>query len=261
MVFRKALKKAYTGAKKAVKKRYGLNKKSKTLKYGQMAKDMMMLKQMVNAEKQIFNFKPSEFSVGQVNYNTTGAYLMDITPLIPQGDSRKGLSVKLSSALYQFQITQQVNGTIANRVCIEFWLNKGQPLSATDLLPQVYNNATFSNVIDFNSPRNADRYSDYKLLRKVVKYLPADPNPGDAPTITFDVPFSFNRGQGHHIRLVSSISGTPQNDITNGQIFMTMRLEHGNNSTLASPLTSIPVVTAQSGASVRFAYRTWYYDN
>lgn len=54
MVFRKAAKRAYTGAKKFVKKRYGLNKKSKGLKYGKIASDVMMLKKMINAEKKSY---------------------------------------------------------------------------------------------------------------------------------------------------------------------------------------------------------------
>lgn len=259
MPIKKFLKRAVPKAKKYVKKRYGLNKASSGIKYGQMARDMLMLKQMVNAEKQFFT-NGNNINLGQVNVNAVGASCTDITPLIPQGDSRKGLSVKLHSSLYQFQFKQQANATLANKIIVEFWVNKGQPQTTATLLEQVFATSTFSGTIDSNSARNQDRFSDYQLIRRVIKRMPADPNTGDAPVLTFQVPIKYNRGKGHHIRLVSSISGTPVNDITNGQIFMTMRCEHGNYGSTVST-KDISILTAETGMACRFAYKTWYYDN
>lgn len=254
--------KAYRGAKKFVKKRYGLNKKSKGLKYGNIAKDVLMLKKMVNAEKKIYEVKDTtSLSTGQVYGNVTGTICYDITPLIGQGvtqSTRTGASIKLSSALYQFQFQQQLNATIANKVIIEFWVNKGTQLDSATAREYLFAPSTFSVVIDYNSPRNSDRFSDFQLVRRIYKTIPADANPGDTAQSTFDIPIKFNRGQGHHVRLAQS--ATTYADILNGQMFMTIRSQVGNNSSIAST-KDVPVTGALTGLSVRFAYKTWYYDN
>lgn len=254
-------------AKKYVKKRYGLNKRSSGMNLGTLASDVMLLKKMVNAEKKFKNYIfPGALTVAQANGATaSGANCVDVTPLIDQGlgpDGRTGASVKLCSALYQFQITQQGSCVLPNKIVIEFWKNTGLPLDTTTLLNSVYATSQFSALIDVNSPRNQNTFSDYRLIRRVVKYLKGDDvAAADAQTITFDVPVKFNRGKGHHIRLVNSLSGTPQNDIFNGQIFMIMRAAIGNSSGTTVSLKDIPISGINTGAVVRFASKTWFYDN
>lgn len=264
MPYGKYAKKAYRSAKKAIKKRYGFNKKSKSVKFVKMAKDIMMLKEMVNAEKKSFSLKDAtSLSCGQVYGNLTGTVCYDITPLILAGsaaDQRTGNSVNLHSALYQFQLQQQSSATLANKVIIEFWVNKGTQLNTSDAREYLFAPATFSGVIDYNSPRNQDRFSDFQLIRRVIKTTPTDSLSGEQTVNTFDVPVKFNRGKGHHIRLAGSIAGNPLLDVLNGQMFMTMRSAIGNNSLVASTL-NVPITAASSGISVRFAYKCWYYDN
>lgn len=265
-VFKRTVRTMAKRAKKYVKKRYGFNKKSSGMNLGTLASDVMLLKKMVNAEKKFFNKLYTKNTVSQAFGATgTGASCTDITPLIDQGlgpDGRTGASVKLCSALYQFQITQQSAIYAPMKIVIEFWKNTGLPLPASTLLSSVYANAQFSGVIDINSPRNQNTFSDYKLIRRVVKVLPGDQvATGDLQTITFDVPVKFNRGKGHHIRLVNSISGTPENDIFNGQIFMIMRGSIGNADTLSASTKDIPFTAINTGATVRFASKTWFYDN
>ena len=125
----KYVKRAVRRVKKAVKKRYGFNKKSKGIKYGTMARDVAKLAQMINAEKKTYQLSYNSQYTGQVLINATGALCYDITPLLAQGtatDQRTGASVKLHSALYQFQINQMVGATLSNKLIIEFWINKGQ---------------------------------------------------------------------------------------------------------------------------------------
>ena len=268
MVFRKLANKAYKGAKKGLKKRYGLNKKSGGLKYGQMASDIMMLKKVINAEKKYFNYTAGQaYNVGQVNgTSASGTLCYDITPLISQGttpDARIGTSVKLCSGLYQFQITQMSATYFDAQVTIDFWINKGQPVTTTDAITQLFDASQFSGVVDTNSPRNQNRFADYQLIRSVKRTIKQDQvNIADLQTLTFDVPIKFNRGKGHHIRLVNSISGTAVNDVLNGQMLMTIRCSAGNSSALANSTRDVPYATVlNSGQAVRFAYKTWFYDN
>lgn len=265
MPFRKFAAKAYRGAKKSVKKRYGLNKKSKGVKFGNMASDVMMLKKMINAEKKAFAATFPLAAMGQ-SFGATlgGALIYDITPLLDQGvgaSQRTGNSVKLTSALYQFQITHQSAAVIANKVIIEFWQNKGSTQDTATLFINTFDPSTFSTIVDANSFRDQNHFSDYRLMRRIVKTVPADTvTSSDPSTITFDVPFKFNRGKGHHIRL-GTISNNPVNDILNGQIYMTLRCANGNSSTTTATTLSLPVTAINTGLNLRFAYKVWYYDN
>lgn len=264
MPFKKTLGKAYKAGKKGLKRRYGLNKKSKGLNYGQMAQDVLMLKKMVNAEKKSYQATFPFASMGQTNVNATGAVIYDITPLLSQGvgaDARTGNSVKLTSALYQFQISHQSNATIANKVIIEFWQNRGSTQDTATLLANTFDASTFSGVVDANSPRDQNHFNDYLLMRRVVRTIPADTvASSDIATATFDIPFKFNRGKGHHIRLVPNPSNNPVNDILNGQIFMTIRVANGNSGSTATTIDT-PIKGITTGLQLRWAYKLWYYDN
>lgn len=176
-------------------------------------------------------------------------------------DARTGNSVKLTSALYQFQICHQSNAIIANKVVIEFWQNRGSSQDTATLLANTFDASVFSGVVDFNSPRDQNHFNDYLLMRRVVKTVPADTVAStDLSTITFDIPFKFNRGKGHHIRLVPNPSNNPVNDILNGQIYMTIRAANGNTNGTATTIDT-PIKTATSGLQLRWGYKYWYYDN
>lgn len=260
----KYVKRAARGAKKMLKKRYGLNKRSSGPKFVRMAQDVMMLKKMINAEKKSYQQSFPFATVAQANLNATGALIYDITPLLTQGsgaDARTGNSVKLTSALYQFQICHQSGAVVGNKVVIEFWQNRGSSQDTATLLANTFDPSAFSGIVDFNSPRDQNHFSDYLLMRRVIKSVPADTvTTGDISTITFDIPFKFNRGKGHHIRLVPNPSSNPVNDILNGQIYMTIRAANGNTNGTASTI-DIPVKTATSGLQLRWGYKVWYYDN
>lgn len=250
-------------AKKFVKQRYGFNKKSSGLNLGTMANDVMMLKKMVNAEKKTYQNVFSINSVGQVNGQDTGALCLDITPYVQQGvavDQRTGNSFKLTSALYEFQLNQQSSLQTAQHLIFEWWSVKGTQLSSADALTYLFQPATFSGVIDNNSPRNQDRFNDFRLLRRVKKTLVTDAISGASSTLTFKVPFKFNKGKGHHIRMVPNPTGVIS-DILNGQIFMTVRADVGNKSGTTLSLKPVPITAIFTGSTFRLAYRVWYYDN
>ena len=264
MPFTKALGKAYKAGKKGLKKRYGLNKRSRGLNYGQMASDVLMLKKMVNAEKKAYANTQATQNLGQVNANSTGALCYDITPIIPAGtssDQRTGVSVKLASALYQFQFSQLSALTIKQKFIIEFWINKGTYLTTATAQDYIHSVSTFSTVIDSNSPRNQDRFSEFQLVRRITRSLSPEQLSGDATVSTFDVPIKFNRGQGHHLRLANTISGSNALDILNGQMFMTVRADVGNANAITASTKSVPLTAVNTGSVMRFAYKVWYYDN
>ena len=229
------------------------------MKLGTMARDVSMLKKMINAEKKSYQSSFALQTVAQVNQLVNGALCLDITPYVNQGsgnDERTGASFKLCSALYEFQLNQQTNNTTRQKLIFEWWIVKGTQLTSADMLTYLFQNSTFSGLVDYNSPRNQDRYHDFKLVRRVKRTLSPDQLTGSSTTLTFNVPMKLN----HHVRLVPSPTGVSANCL-NGQMFMTVRADVGNKNATASGLTTIPITTALSGSEMRFAYRVWYYDN
>ena len=270
MPIRKYAKKALKSVARGLGRRYvkkGQRAGLKTMNYNQISRDIMMLKNVVNAEKKFFDYEYNNagtkfFTVGQTNGTLSGAFCLDVTPLIAVGSTvsqRNGNSVKLTSALYQFQLEQMSAMTLDTKLIIEFWSVKGQYEPASQLLTNTFSPSTFSQCIDTMSPRNQDKFSDYKLIRRVIKTQKADQLTGTASVSTFDIPVKFNRGKGHHIRL-----NNDNTDILNGQIYMTIRCGIGNaSSSIVTTGKNVPsaMTAINTGQFVRFAYKVWYYDN
>ena len=144
-----------------MKKRY--TKKTGGLKFGRIAKDVMMLKKLVNVEKKRYDYTISSLTLGQVNNNTSGTNALDITPILSSGSGysqRNGASVKIVSMFCKFQFWQQVNNNHPMKGRIELWKAKGVPQTAPTLLQDLYNVNPVSTIIDYNSMRNPDYYGD-----------------------------------------------------------------------------------------------------
>lgn len=261
-----AFKKAVRGAKKFVKKRYnvGGKKKLKDANTGAIVADVMKLMSMVNAEKKIYQLPLQTQYVGQVNVNSTGAICLDVTPMMAEGADqfqRNGISIKLHSQLWQFQISTEVFAQVANKVHIEFWYNKGITTAQATLLTNTYDPSIFSGVIDMTSTRNADHFGDYKLLRKHTAVLKEQSIAGALSNTTFTIPIKFNRGKGHHIRYTGATYTNYLADVQNGQIFMIIRADNGNASGVTASTLPVNPTGASTGVKCVFANKTWYYDN
>jgi len=273
MAFKKFVKQAVKGAKRFVKKRYNLGKKKKgSINVGALAQDVAKMAMMINAEKKVYaitanNTLGQNVGVGQVSANVSGTRVFDITPLISQGataETRNGDSIKLHSAYFQFMVSQQTNGAVANRCSIEIWHNNGGALlSETDFLNALYQPTVFSSVIDYQSTRNIDRMGDFRLARKMIVSLPSEEISGQKTVRYVKMPLKFNRGKGHHIRYSgSTIVNNPLTDLINGrsQLFLVYRAEHGNRSGTVSTL-NVPITDQSTGLVVQSSFTMYYYDN
>lgn len=256
---------------RSAKKYFGIGK-NRTLNVpaiGNMARQVVSMASQLNAEKKIYNLGAgNQLStgqvVGQVDYNSTGIRVYDITPLMQQGvgvGDRNGNSIKLHSSYFQFQVNTQSAVNTAIKFRVEMWLNPGLPIDATSLLDKLYVPNVFSNLQDWMSPRNPDHFNDFRKLYTKTVYLPADQITGQLATKQFAIPFKWNRGKGHHVRYTGSGYTNPVTDIKAGQIFMIYFADNGNSNAVNSTLTTIPVTTALTGVQVKFAQRTYFYDN
>lgn len=263
MVF---LKKYGRKAKKYVKKRYnvGGKRKLKNANTGQIASDVMKLMAMVNAEKKIYTLALQSNNIAQANVNLTGTQCIDVTPMMGEGVdqfTRNGISVKLHSQLWQFQIFQQAGALSANKFQVELWYNLGPTRDQASILTDLYEPSIFSGIIDMTSTRNPDHFKDYRLLRKVTRTLKDPAYSGDISNSTFTIPIKFNRGKGHHIRYTGTGFTNYLNDVQSGQIVIVLRAENGNRSTATASTLPIAVTALSTGMTVKWANKTWFYDN
>lgn len=259
----KFIKKTLQSGKKFVKKRYGLGKNRK-LNTKNIASDVMKLMAMVNAEKKIYTLALQSNNIGQVNANVTGTQCIDVTPMMAEGVdqfTRNGISLKLHSQLWQFQIYQQGGALSGNKFTVELWYNLGPTRDQATILTDLYEPSVFSGVIDMTSTRNPDHFKDYRLLRKFTKVLKDPAYAGDVTNSTFTIPIKFNKGKGHHIRYTGTGSTNYLNDVQSGQIVIVLRAENGNRSTSTASTLPIAVTAVSTGITVKWANKTWFYDN
>lgn len=173
MAIRKFVKKA---GKKIAKAVYGAAKKRYVTKGGpnikNIAKDVMYLKSVLNPEKKRYTSGVNNAAFAQVlnSASVTGAYLVQIpfSTAITQGVSsgqRTGNSIKLSSLIMKVRLNQQSNCINTIRYRFIVFTIKGTPqIANSQLLTSFYDQNIFSGVVDYNSDRNPDAFSDFQIL-------------------------------------------------------------------------------------------------
>lgn len=259
----KFVKRVTQNPKKAFKKRYGIGK-NRQVKTATIAKDVMKLMAMVNAEKKINTIGPNASSVAQAAVNLTGALCLDVTPMMAEGADqfqRNGISLKLHTQLWQIQLFQQSGALSGNTYTFELWQNKGPTMAQTTLLTSVYEPSVFSGIIDMTSSRNPDHFNDFSLIKRYKRRLSDPAYAGDVVNATFKIPIKFNNGKGHHIRYTGTGSTNYLTDVQAGQLFIICRADNGNSSTSAASTLPIAVTAIRTGITMNWAVKTWFYDN
>ena len=255
----------------AVKKftgdRYGRGTKQ-ILKKGvpQMVKDVMWLKKMINVEKKQFNNTTTQsLGISQLNANSSGHQIFDITPTPVVGTSsttRNGDSIKVVSAYHKFVFYQQANTVNTTRYIIEYFLVKGKAnASPSGLISDLFKpnrmlqqGAVTGTVYDYNSDRVQEGFKNYVLLKRRRFNLAADNYSGLTNTKEVIIKLQF---KNYHIRFQQG-TNTPDN----GQILCVVRADLGNwNNATASTLSNAIIPGTLTGAGFQFDH-TWYFvDN
>jgi len=164
---KKTAKKAGGLVKSALKKRYVA--KSGDYKYNQMFKDVMMLKNMVNAEKKNADITDTtQYGFAQNNGLASGAIQFSIVPTMAQGigeDNRIGDSVKIVSMVFQAEVQTNSFFTLQDtRYKIYIVRQNANPAGATLAIGDFLEPNVFSGVIDYNSNRNYQHFTDFEVL-------------------------------------------------------------------------------------------------
>jgi len=224
---------------------------------GQLVKDVGMLKAMVNTEKKYYEGVYSN-SFGQTLGNATGAILLDITPTPTQNvayNGRTGQSLKLVSAQLNIILNNQINQQCDTRIRFEVYYVKGDPKTAAVAISELYDANNLTTIIDYQSNRNPNNFSDYrKICTRYIKY----PTGQFSSETTRQRTLKINLKLNHHLRF-------DKNSVTlvTGQIFILAFAETGNCSP-ATVTTTVPYVQnngVSSGFQYNLATRFYYVDN
>lgn len=241
-------------AGRAIKKRY-VGRKG--LKVGRIAKDVMMLKRLVNVEKKRA-ISTYSGTVGQVNGAGGGAAIFDITPALTQGDtagSRNGNVVKVVSMYMQGQFIQQSATLDGCRISIEIWCHKARevPMSLSSTGAEIYVPSPFSGQIDLVSRRNQDYFSDYVCLRKVAVWVPND---------TYGASNQFkNKTFNIGVKLQRHLRWSDAGTLINGQMFLIMRCQHGNASASTASTANVAHQGVNTGWKYDLQNTVYFVDN
>lgn len=274
-VVRRVAKKAYRAVKRVAKKRY-VTKTGKGLRVGRIIKDVAMLKKMVNAEKKQLQYKSvaaSPPSIAQSNGNSSGHFVMDITPVMSEGAAsyqRNGGSVKWTSSYLEFMFNKNVAGSQAQKLIIEIWKINNQPYTSTNIQNGTFISDLFQQneyvtnssggavaIYDAVANRDQDTFKNFKRIASKTVYFPMAQLASTPMYKLVRMPLKL----GHHIKFASFPTGDT-NTVVSGQVIMTIRADNGNySSTTASTNVGVSVPAVNTGISFQWTQTHYYYDN
>lgn len=163
-----------------VKRGWGLYKRNRST-VASLAKDVMMLRSLVNAEKKYIAFTES-FNFGS-NYNGTDGHYVQSLLSLAQGTTaatRTGNSVKGSSLQYSFNITPQANTTQRTDYQIYILMHPGvifddvYTTGVGGTLGTLFLDTDYNSLRTTRSLRNVEHFKDWIILKKIRGFLHAD---------------------------------------------------------------------------------------
>lgn len=234
------LKKTYRKVRNMAKKRYS-NRSN-------IAKDVAMLKSLVNVEKKRVDKTISVPQVfGQRNGSADGFHCNVITPVIPQGltgSTRNGNSVKLTSGVLDFAIYQQ--GNTINNLKIKLWIlcrpDNAGGYSAVNTADQFLEPNKFSTFRDFYSNRDPEYFSEFRVIKSMTMELKQDSISSATQYIQKKVPLRFN----HHLKY--NQDGSTQT--TKNEFYILATASEGNVD-----------ASFATGCAIQYNMRWYYTDN
>lgn len=248
-------------AVKEAKKRY-VTKTGKGLRMGAILKDVQYLKSLINTEKKSFTQAGNNSLVGQVNGNSSGHFLLDLTPVVGQGtgyQNRIGNSVKWSSGHLQFLF--QTQSAVTRPIKLELFIVKviGEPFSSmSSVMGKFISNNPFITdqvIFDTYCARETDYFKNYRVLRR--KSITLNPS-FSTERVVKDINLGYKLKE-HHIKWSADTA-----TVSEGQIFLLIVASCGNSSvSTANTSTSggVPAQSVSTGVEMKYNFTQYFIDN
>jgi hypothetical protein len=247
MSLNKYVKKAYKKGTRYAKKRYFKGKGYSNPKIQTMARDVMRLKSMINAEKQnATSLVTTEYPLAQFNgVSSSGLQEINLMPTISQGiseDQRKGDSLKICS--WALKIHAYTNGGDTFNGCnYRFYVLRepNNPNSLGNLADNFLETNQFSGVIDYHSNRDYQHFKDYIVMGTVSGKFKAPEN----------TTLSGNKANTHTLARKQEFH---------------IRYDKGTTNIINNPIRLLAVASDgdRSGNNkifFKYSFKVYYYDN
>lgn len=226
-----------------------------------LARDINMLKTIINSEKKRLTLSNRDMNFAQLANSTgSGHWLLDMTPNPSQGlgyQNKIGSSIKLHSTHFDFQFTGQVSTVSAIKIKIEVIQVVGQPFSNVQDIMGKYimpnNFITGATIYDVSSARDPDYFKNFRVLKRKYVILPEDQMTGDVPLRQISMGLKY---KNHHVR-------NNDNDptLSQGQILLLITADRGNAGTITSTAQGAAIQAANTGVKFGYDITHYFYDN
>lgn len=205
MYVKRIAKKVFKRGKKFVKRRY-VGRKGK-LRTRRIARDVAYLKSMINAEKKHLRTDVENVVMGQVNGNSNGYYVVDVSPAPSQGtgfQERIGNSIKLHSTHWEMMIQRQSGPSIVSPIKLNIKIIRieGEPYGTLSNAIEgkfLYHNPFIdtANIFDYHSGRVPEYFKNYRVLKNMNIYMPGNQISGQLSNKTIKFGLKY---KGLHIK-------------------------------------------------------------
>jgi len=242
MAFIRKAKKTFRKVNKVARK---VNRHPVTKGIASIAKIANMVR-LMNVEKKRVDITYSNINFSQFNGVGVGGYsALAMTPTIIQGvtgSTRNGNSVKIVSACFDFQFTQQSNAL--NNSNIKWYIvclpDNGSAPAATSIAGRLLEINPFSAVIDYHSSRDPEYFSSLKIIKSGTVKMLADQITTQTYYAQRKIPLKLN----HHLKYNSDATSVT----TKNAFFMIFTQDQGDTN-------------IATGATVSLTARFYYVDN
>lgn len=253
--------------KGGVKTRYGIGKGKGGFKFAKLAADLEMVKNRLNVEKKDIRSDVATFDFGQVNVNSEGAAVLDMTQAINQGigeTQRIGNSLKVTGMSIPIQFSGQTLTLSGRKIRITMLKVKSADdgVSGTEAFEKVWEVNPLTGVRDYNAPRayRNSKTDGISIVRSMTTYLA--PPTVDNGSLGADAAERSQRCITMNLKLNDIWRYNTNADILPGGLkyYLVIQTDVGNMSGTVST-ADVPVQSAYSGLVGRVYQRTWFVDN
>lgn len=217
----------------------------------------------VSEKKKVSYNNNANQGVAQVYGNTDGWNCIDMSLLPSQGtaaNQRIGAEVSLHSFNFRMQFYQM--SATYQPIKLRYhlvWVKGGdQSLSTTQFMNEFLSVNPFSVHRDYNSSRNSDYMSAFRVLRSGYTTLPADPGSQVSQLTLKDVRLGAKFKKPLTIRYNANL-----NSIAQGKIFLVVLADSGNYSTTTAnteATLAVPVKEINTGAGFNYFIDYYFTD-
>lgn len=224
-----------------------------------------MISSRLNVEKNYVDRNVFTGVVGQVYNNGDGVQILDVTPIISQGDGqgqRHGNSLKVTGLSLPLQISGQINCLNARKVRLTLLRVRSADngVTASEAWEQYMDVNPLNGLRDMSAPKNyrAGSHDGVTCIRSSTYNLKA---PAILQGATMDTEQSvFSTKFNVKLQEVFRYAINGDNLPDGLRYYLVIQCDSGNAGGVASTV-DVPVKIDQSAIEYRLSQRSWYVDN